>query len=391
MRQVNSTDLSDEQDDILLDAPLNSVVLISGPPGSGKTVMAFHRAEALAVKFDSVNLMMYNKVLKTFSSNATKEKKIKIQTMNAWMWWWWIGITKKRPPEIEKWHLDWKQMFNILLDKKGSGDLDLAKLDWGHLIIDEAQDFSNEHLTFLNQVRDAFFTGKESPSATLLADENQMLTDNNSTLDEIKSSFKIDISNNTFKLTKNYRNTDQINSFIEYFYVGLETGKTKPSGKKGDKPELIFSSNFSKTVKYISWYAKKYQNHEIGVIVPTNRERKQYYNALEEMLSDSDFNIQSYASGSKVHTAETLDFDKEGTVTVLNRASCKGLEFDAVFIPELSSMRIDDSDLDKFKMSMYVMCSRARAHLSIFVEDENSAVLNHLPAKQFNVLEYKDV
>ena len=391
MRQVNSTDLSDEQDDILLDAPLKDVVLISGPPGSGKTVMAFHRGEALAEKFNTVNLMMFNKVLRKFSSNATSEKKIKVQTMNAWIWWWWIGVTKRRPPETEQWVLDYDLMFNTLLDKKSSGDLNLDKLNWNHIIIDEAQDFSNKHFTFLNQVRTAFFPDIEPPSVTLLADENQMLFDDNSTLNQIKSSFSVDTDKNLFYLTKNYRNTDQINSFIEYFYVGLETGKTQPSGKKGDKPELIFSNNFSRTIKFITRHAKKFQNHEIGIIVPTNVERKKYYDALDEELIDSKFNVQTYASKSKVHNEDSLDFDKEGTVTVLNRASCKGLEFDAVFIPELSSMNIDDSDLDKFKMNMYVMCSRARTHLTIFVEDQNSSVLNHLPGKQNNILEYKDV
>ena len=54
-------------------------------------------------------------------------------------------------------------------------------------------------------------------------------------------------------------------------------------------------------------------------------------------------------------------------------------------------MPIDNADLDKFKMSMYVMCSRARTHLTIFVEDENSLVLRHLPGKGDNILEYKDV
>ena len=391
MRQVNSTDLSDEQEDILLDAPLDDVILISGPPGSGKTVMAFHRAEALATKFDSVNLMMFNKVLRKFSNNATSDKKIKVKTMHSWFFRWWMDVTHTKPPQIEDWVYDWKRMFNILLEKQTSGDLDIDKLHWGHIVIDEAQDFSNKRYEFLNQVRLAFFSGRELPSATILADENQMLTDNNSTLNEIKDTFKIDKASNLFNLTKNYRNTDQINSFIEYFYVGLETGKTRPAGKKGNKPELVFCDNFAKTVKYIARYARAYQNHEIGVIVPTNYERRQYYGALDEILIDSKFNVQSYANKSKLHTAESLEFDKEGTISILNRASCKGLEFDAVFIPELSRMKIDDSDLDKFKMNMYVMCSRARKHLTIFVEDQNSSVLKHLPSKQNNILEYKDV
>jgi len=391
MRQVISTDLSDEQDDILLGAPLSGVILISGPPGSGKTVMAFHRAEALATKFETVNVVMFNSVLSRFSNNATSEEKIQVKTFHSWFYRWWQAATKTRVIESAPYKPNFTALYDDLIKRKSEDNLDLKKLNWGHVIIDEAQDFSNKHYQFLNKVKTAFYSGDEMPSATILADENQMLFDDNSTLKQIRDTFKIDKASNLFSLTKNYRNTDQINSFIQYFYVGLETGMTMPSGRNGNLPELVFTNNFSKTAKYIAKYARIYQNHEIAVIVPGNYQRKQYYAALDELLIDSNFNVQSFASGSTVHTADSLDFDKEGTITILNRASCKGLEFDAVFIPELSSMPIDNADLDKFKMSMYVMCSRARTHLTIFVEDENSLVLRHLPGKGDNILEYKDV
>ena len=390
MRQVISTDLSDEQEDILLGAPLDGVILISGPPGSGKTVMAFHRAEALATKFDPVNVVMFNSVLSRFSNNATSEEKIQVKTMHSWFYKWWYKATRTRVIEIERFKPNFKALFDWLLEKETSGNLDYEELNWGHIVIDEAQDFSTKQYEFLNKVRHAFFSDEVMPSATVLADENQQLWDDNSSLKEIKNTFKIEDKNNLFGLTKNYRNTDQINSLIEYFYVGLETGITKPSGKQGKVPELVFSDNFSKTVKHIARYAKKYQNHEIVVIVPSNYQRNRYYNALDDLLIDSNFNVQTFSSGHSVHTANALNFDKEGTISILNKASCKGLEFDAVFIPELSSVPIDNSNLNKFKMSMYVMCSRARTHLCMFVEDKNSAVLNHLPGENTNILEYKD-
>lgn len=391
MRQVISTDLSDEQEDILLGAPLDGVILISGPPGSGKTVMAFHRAEALATKFNPVNVVMYNSVLSNFSNNATKMTEIQVKTMHSWFYKWAGRASRRRVPEIEKFKPDYKALFDLLLNKEVSGNLELEDLNWGHVVIDEAQDFSTSKYEFLNKVRHTFFSAEDMPSATVLADENQQLWDDNSSLKEIKNTFKIEGSSNLYGLTKNYRNTDEINSLIEYFYVGLETGMTKPSGKKGERPELVFSDNFSRTVKYIARYAKKYQNQEIVVIVPGNYHRKKYYNALDDLLIDSKFNVQTFESGHRVHTAASMNFDKEGTISILNKASCKGLEFDAVFIPELSSEPCDNSNLDKFKMSMYVMCSRARSHLSIFVEDENSPVLNHLPDKQLNILEYINV
>ena len=388
MRQVISTDLSDEQEDILIGAPLDGVILISGPPGSGKTVMAFHRAEALATKFDPVNVVMYNTVLSNFSNNATKKKEIQVKTMHSWFYKWGYKATRKKVKEIEPFKPDYKALFDLLLEKEVSESLDLENLNWGHVVIDEAQDFSTNQYEFLNKVRHTFFSAEDMPSVTVLADENQQLWDDNSSLKEIKNTFKIERGSNLFGLTKNYRNTDQINSLIEYFYVGLETGMTKPSGKQGELPELVFSDNFARTVKYIARYAKKYQNQEIVVIVPGNYHGGRYYEALDELLIDSKFNVQRFQSGHRTHTADSMDFDKEGTISILNKASCKGLEFDAVFIPELSSEPIDNSNLDKFKMSMYVMCSRARLHLSIFVEDENSSVLKHLPDKQLNILEH---
>ena len=192
MRQVISTDLSDEQDDILLGAPLSGVILISGPPGSGKTVMAFHRAEALATKFETVNVVMFNSVLSRFSNNATSEEKIQVKTFHSWFYRWWQAATKTRVIESAKFKPNFTALFDDLIKRESEDNLDLKKLNWGHVIIDEAQDFSNKHYQFLNKVKTAFYSGDEMPSATILADENQMLFDDNSTLKQIRDTFKID-------------------------------------------------------------------------------------------------------------------------------------------------------------------------------------------------------
>jgi DNA helicase-2/ATP-dependent DNA helicase PcrA len=43
----NSREISDEQEEIYMDAPMDGVVMVAGPPGTGKTVIAFLRAQAL--------------------------------------------------------------------------------------------------------------------------------------------------------------------------------------------------------------------------------------------------------------------------------------------------------------------------------------------------------
>ncbi len=395
MRIITSTDLSDEQEDILFDAPLKDVVLITGPPGSGKTVMAFLRAQALSKKFDIVSLIMYNKVLSKFSENgAQNNNKIDVRTMHSWVWRWWKGVCRNvKIPEIQKWSYDWGKMFEILLDKKVNESLDSSKLHWNHVILDEGQDFDNAMYEFLNQVRSAFFRDQEPPSMTILADENQRLQENNSTLKEIKKYMKVP-KKLVFGLTKNYRNTDEINNFIANFYVGSETGITKSSGRKGEKPKLVQSSDFSSSIKFISRYARLHQNQEIAIFVSNNMTRNKYYNALDDELGGEYCHVQTFASGSKVHSAEVLRFDREGVVTVLNKQSCKGLEFDAVFIPELENIKVDDGNLNAFKMEMYVMCSRARSYLALISSnsgEESLPVSAYLPDENAGILEYINV
>jgi DNA helicase IV len=73
--------------------------------------------------------------------------------------------------------------------------------------------------------------------------------------------------------------------------------------------------------------------------------------------------VQTYSSVNPLHKdADELQFGKP-CVTVLNRASCKGLEFDAVFIVSLEEAPISNEQADFFKMNMYVMCSRSRENL----------------------------
>ena len=57
-------------------------------------------------------------------------------------------------------------------------------------------------------------------------------------------------------------------------------------------------------------------------------------------------------------------------ITVVNSASCKGLEFDAVFIPELQRWRSDPNELDIFRMRLYVMISRARKYVSLMYSND---------------------
>ena len=86
---------------------------------------------------------------------------------------------------------------------------------------------------------------------------------------------------------------------------------------------------------------------EIGVFLPSQKLQVKYFNKLLHRLKDvQGVKVQRYTSGDKVFgDASTLEFDRPGVVTVLCDSNCKGLEFDAVFIPELQARRWDQRQL----------------------------------------------
>ncbi|WP_221092007.1 hypothetical protein, partial [Providencia rettgeri] len=102
--------------------------------------------------------------------------------------------------------------------------------------------------------------------------------------------------------------------------------------------------------------------------------------------------VQSYSS-SDSQNSEMLRFDQQGVITILNRRSCKGLEFDTVFIPDLQNFSFNDDQLIVFNMNMYVMCSRARSELFLMYVKGRSLqapILGHLPSASSGLIEYRD-
>lgn len=448
MRMPNSRQISDEQEEIYTEAPMNGSVMIIGPPGTGKTVIAFLRAQALQRRNKLAQVLMYNNVLRKYTENVAdaEENSVKPATLVSWVnkWWrsnkiatasevkgnryldcpfaekdqakalgakwdkqkkkWYVtaevlekenggfdqwlceaGLGKQdfAPPKIKDYHNDWTAMLVAAAMKP---DLN----DWGHLIIDEAQDFPEEMFSFLRFASDKL----EDGSLTIMADENQRLSeDENSTIDQIQKALAIP-NNRFYTLKENFRNTLQIAKVASSFYVGLASGKPELPKKQGDVPQLVKASDLDQQIEYIVRILSARAPGEVGVFVQNDYMRKLVFEKLQHKLREQ-YRVQTWGSKDKRNNpVDDLVFDTSGTLTVLNRHSCKGLEFDFVFIPELQSINIDGSSLDTFKMNMYVMCSRAREALFMLYSSssgEEVEVVQYLPNKDSNLLEYKNV
>lgn len=441
MRMPNSRQISDEQEEIYLEAPIDGSIMVVGPPGTGKTVIAFLRAQMLKRKNYAVMVLMYNRVLQRYTDNVAD---IGSSTLHSWFFSWWrkngiktssggnskvyincpfeekdsakaLGAKwdkkKKKwyvpqsvfelatddfnrwqieevydeenlkPPMISDFQFDWNAMLIAIAQQPVSND-------WGHLIIDEAQDFQKNMFAFLRLASSQL----ENGGLTILADENQRLNeDENSTIDQIVSALAIP-KERCYKLEENYRSSFQIARLANHFYVGLVSGQPELPSRQGDVPQLIKTNYLNEQVDYIVLVLSNRAPGEVGVFLQTDKLRTAFYNKLKHRLGDQ-YRVQSYSSRES-NKVDEMVFDTKGTITVLNRHSCKGLEFDFVFIPELQNINTDGSHVDTFKMNMYVMCSRARESLFLLYsssESELPEIVKYLPSAETNILEYKNV
>ncbi|WP_280325945.1 ATP-binding domain-containing protein [Pseudomonas sp. BN102] len=385
------TDLDAEQKEIYHGAPPTDSILVVGPPGTGKTVMAFHRAaflQVLANKKKDKSLVprviMYSKVLSNYTSaREDVASGVETSTMHAWVYEWWRGIFRRKPPFLpeDRWRYDWTGMLVQVAKEtnwKGRGG------HWGHLIIDEGQDFPKEMYSALCMMSGLLNGGASAarPTVTVFADENQRLSaDKNSAVNDIKDALSLK-DDRVYSLRKNYRNSRQIAEFARHYFVGLPSGVPDLPERVGrSKPRVVITSELEVVRSRIAVYVANNPGLEVGVLCSGNAVRRRIFNSLSSRVGGKGIVVQTYSSGDDGHLAESLIFDIGGCVTVLNFQSAKGLEFDAVFL--VNPFADQGGAGDQYaSMQLYVMASRARDYLELLVMNQPPNLAERLPDKK---------
>lgn len=390
MKLPNTEELNDEQLEVFM-APLTTDVLVIGPPGTGKTVMALYRAQIIHRKNQNAKfwILMYNRLLRRYTENNLDAGEFhggaavapRIKTMFSWLGYVW--------GRSWGWRRDWRDFDNLnwidgiaQLSNKPA-HVQKRAFTWDHVIIDEGQDFAKGFYMLLQSAKALGAQAGKRMALTVFADENQRLnSDNNCSIGEIRSELKVP-GYEEFSLNTNYRNSVQIAKLASHFYCGLSTGIPHMPGRKGPVNPVLRSyvDSVSETAQ-IATFATSNEDLSIGVIVQTDALRRNIYDNLVARLSGTGVKIYTYHHKLKKEEVENLEIEDSGSITIVCGASCKGLEFDAVFLPRLESYNPDPGNELVFRMNMYVRISRARDYLFmsyVSANDGKPEVLNYLP------------
>lgn len=338
MRLPAWSELIEEQKTIF-EFPLDKNLFVAGPPGSGKTTLAIQRAQLLKGASKSTSIITYNRMLRRLISLVSKNA-IHSSTMHSYVARHFRSLTSKNIPThpSDRYAYDWTQITCQLKDKAQSANR------LGHLVIDEGQDLDPG---FFN-----YAVMHIGVNVTVFADDDQTISDRGSTLEQIRTAACLP---QPILLKENHRNSPEIAKVAEYFHNGRLPAARVRRQFIGEPPVLASVSNLEQAANRISnWFSNR--GGSIGVIVNLNSTGIALKERISKIIPSNRIDLYTSSDCNE----DAINILATG-ITILNRQSVKGQEFDTVFICELEALLPCDSIAKR--RALYMMCSRARDFL----------------------------
>ena len=233
----------------VMEHPLDQPLFVAGPPGSGKTVLAVRRAEAISSSGQTVPLITYNRMLRRLSALLSQTAAVNAKTMHAFV----SGDYRKRTGvALDTYAYDWPKMFAKLKEQPK------CETPCNYAVVDEGQDLPQEFFRYLFE--------RDNSVLTVFADEDQALNDQRTTLKQIRAAANLP---KPIFLKENHRNSPEIAALAEHFHSGGLPAATPRRAAIGQRPRLIENATVSETGEFIAtWFENR--GGTVGIIVSSS-------------------------------------------------------------------------------------------------------------------------
>lgn len=337
---INFTDeylvrLTDEQINIIDSLEGNDRILVNGPAGSGKTLIALEYARRAAKEKKRVLFLVYNKCLARHLSELIIDKNIIIKHIHGLMSdYVLLGEQKVKSP----------QYYSDILPKKFEELLDARKIaPYDILVIDEGQDlFTYRYISIFNKLlKKGLYGGRW----IMFYDGNQNLFGGTKFVKALEAIKKYNPVN--LKLTQNCRNTQQIADFNK-FCTQLNSGKARISGKEVKIMDCKQNEECDVLESFLDrLLSSGVAPSDITIISPYSMENS----IISKYEGKYKKNILKFDGG---HLAENIKFS---TIQ-----SFKGLDSKIVIAMDMQNYLADNN------ITAYTLFSRARTLLCVILE-----------------------
>ena len=316
-----------------------SSLVVKGCAGSGKSILALWKAKQIQdnnrgsflfiVKMNSLKQYMHDGI----SQIGIDETKV--ETFNRCFY-----FSKNDEGFIRG---DWK---------KGHFD---------YILVDEAQDLSIEDIQFLKtKANNVFFYG----------DSAQQLLPNGARMETIADKLVLPLR----ELTFNYRLPKKIARVATFINSENDELETRCVNEGVEKPFVFKYNSFEEELDAIITIVKNRKFEDVGIFYRNDKDVERAYNYFR----NHNFNVEARFFGGKV---DDLNFNSSNP-KILNYYNSKGLQFEAVFMPNFSDYGQKSSKNDR--NALYVAITRTYQSLYIMYSGILSSFFDDVPTNLYN-------
>lgn len=343
----------------------NLSMVVTGTAGSGKSLIAIHKAKQVAALTDSYLVIVYTKTLKKYFKDGFAKDDETVNNNGK-------KYGKVNPEKVFH-YADWKKLEN--------------KSKVKYLIVDECQDFSKEEIDELISYADiCFFFGDTDQSIMGFKKQTQ----------DVDATAHVLGFRRPTELYKNYRLTIENASLAEK--IGKVEDVVEKCVRHGEKPELIETSSIDAQLDEIIRIKKNKALNSVGILMPFNTKERAlsakkngYISAAEpEKLSVEYVKDYFVSKGEPIEYKYSADMDTEmdlnfhsSNAKVMTWWCAKGLQFKDVFIPNCQINYGDDK-----RSALYVAITRVSENLHLLYSGNLSA---RFPQKGSNLYKSNNV
>lgn len=329
---VKDSELDDFQRKII-DKRTDNSFIVKGCAGSGKSILALWKAKQIQNENKgSYQIIVFTKALKRYMSDGIRHIGIpdaNVVNFDACFYW-----TKEPKWERGSW-------------KRG---------DFDYIIVDEAQDFSEEDIRLLKS--------KARKALLLYGDSAQQLyqfIDGKNTIS--MEQMAVTTGYQTEQLVFNHRLPKKIARVAAYISSVDDDLEGRCTNEGNEKPKIYCCRSFNAQMDKIAEIIRNRNFEDVGILFRNNEKVKQAY----DYLKNKGLNVEA-----KINRDMDLDFNSDNP-KILTYHSAKGLQFEAVFIPDCTCEDEEDRN------PLYVAITRSYQSLYILHSGDLSSFFDDVP------------